>query len=102
MFYFIDNLPCYSCEWLCRYGPQYTALHRAYNAAKRTLPLITCCWMSFEAVLGNKGFEFVVSEVTLTVLTRSSTSGGHGVLVLVTATGSDSLEAQTVSLVLIT
>ena len=102
MFYFIDHLPCYFCEWLCRYGPQYTALHRAYNAAKRTLPLITCCWMSFEAVLGNKGFEFVVSEVTLTVLKRSSTSGGHGVLVLVTGTGSDSLEAQTVSLVLIT
>jgi hypothetical protein len=38
--------------------------------------------MSFEAVLGNKEFEFVVSEVTLTVVTRSSTSGGHGVSVL--------------------
>jgi hypothetical protein len=33
--------------------------------------------MSFEAVLGNKEFEFVVSEVTLTVVTRRSTSGGH-------------------------
>jgi hypothetical protein len=28
--------------------------------------------MSFEAVLGNKEFEFVVSEVTLTVVTRHS------------------------------
>ena len=88
MFYFIDHLPCYSCEWLCRYGPQCTALHRAYNAVKTVLPLITlftCCWMSFEAVLGNKEFEFVVSE-------RHSTSGGHGVSV--TGSGSDSLEAQ--------
>jgi hypothetical protein len=38
--------------------------------------------MSFETVLGNKEFEFVVSEETLTVVTRSSTSGGHGVSVL--------------------
>jgi hypothetical protein len=28
--------------------------------------------MSFEAVLGNKEFEFVISEVTLTVVTRRS------------------------------
>jgi hypothetical protein len=45
--------------------------------------------MSFEAVLGNKEFEFVVSEVTLTVvtsLTRHSASG-HGVSVLVSVTG---------------
>ena len=41
MFYFINHLPCYSCEWLCRYGPQCTALHRAYNAVKTGLPLIT-------------------------------------------------------------
>jgi hypothetical protein len=39
--------------------------------------------MSFEAVLGNKEFEFVVSEMTLTVVTMRSTSGGHGVSVLV-------------------
>jgi hypothetical protein len=62
--------------------------------------------MSFEAVLGNKEFEFVVSEMTLTVVTRRSTSGGYGVSVLllvsVTSSGSDSLEAQTVSLILIT
>ena len=81
----------------------------AYNAVNMALPLIalfTCCWMSFEAVLGNKEFEYVVSEMTLTVVTRRSTSGGHGVSVLllvsVTGSGSDSLEAQTVSLVLIT
>jgi hypothetical protein len=41
--------------------------------------------MSFEAVLGNKEFE--VSEVTMTVVTRSSTSGGHGVSVLESVTG---------------
>jgi hypothetical protein len=35
------------------------------------------CWMSFEAVLGNKEFEFVVSEMTLTVVTMRSTSEGH-------------------------
>ena len=35
--------------------------------------------MLFETVLGNKEFEFVVSEVTLTVVTRHSTSGRHGV-----------------------
>ena len=54
--------------------------------------------------LGDKEFELVVSEVTLTVVTRRSTSGGHGVSVIVSVTGSgsDSLEAQTVSLVLIT
>jgi hypothetical protein len=35
------------------------------------LPLIalfTCCWMSFEAVLGNKKNEIDVSEITLTVV----------------------------------
>jgi uncharacterized membrane protein len=31
--------------------------------------------MSFEAVLGNKEYEFVVSEVTRSVVTRCSTSG---------------------------
>ena len=42
--------------------------------------------MSFEAVLGNKEFEFVVSEVTLTVVTRRSASRcGVSVLVSVTA-----------------
>ena len=43
--------------------------------------------MSLNAVLGNKEFEFVVSEVTLTVVTRRSTSGGHGVSVLESVTG---------------
>jgi hypothetical protein len=38
--------------------------------------------MAFEAVLGNTEFEFVVSEVTLTVVTRRSVSG-YGVSVLV-------------------
>ena len=92
--------------WL---GAQCTVFPGAYNAVKTALPLIalfTCCWMSFEAVLGNKEFEFVVSEMTLTVVTRRSTSGGHGVsvvlLVSVTGSGSNLLEAQTVSLVLIT
>jgi len=46
-------------------------------------------------VLGNKEFEFVVSEVTLIVVTRRSTSGGHSLSVLVsvmmTGSGSDSL-----------
>jgi hypothetical protein len=42
--------------------------------------------MSFETVLDNKEFEFVVSEVTLTVVTRRSASG-HGVSVLVSVTG---------------
>jgi hypothetical protein len=53
-----------------------------------TLPLFALftCWMSFEAVLGNKEFEFVVSEVTLTVVTRHSASR-HGVSVLVSVTG---------------
>jgi hypothetical protein len=36
-------------------------------------------------LLGNKEFE--VSEVTLTVVTRRSTSGGHGVSVLESVTG---------------
>jgi hypothetical protein len=35
--------------------------------------------MSFEAVLGIKEFEFVVTEMILTVVTRRSTSGEHGV-----------------------
>jgi hypothetical protein len=61
--------------------------------------------MSFEAVLGNKEFE--VSEVTMTVVTRSSTSGGHGVSVLesVTSTamvGRTLFKAKTVSLALLT
>jgi hypothetical protein len=43
--------------------------------------------MSFEAVLGNKEFEFVVSDVTLTVVTWRSTSGGHGVSVLESVSG---------------
>ena len=89
---------------MCSYGPQCTVLPWAYNAVKMALPLIalfTCCWVS-----GNKEFEFVVSEMTLTVVTRRSTSWGDGVSVLllvsVMGSGSDSLEAQTVSLVLIT
>jgi hypothetical protein len=49
-------------------------------SASPLFALFTCCWMSFEAVLGNKEFEFVVSEVTLTVVTRRSASG-HGVSV---------------------
>ena len=58
--------------------------------------------MSLEAVLGNEEFEFIVSEVTLTVVTRRLTSGGHGVQVVsVTGSGSDSLEVQTVSLALL-
>ena len=57
--------------------------------------------MSFEAVLGNKEFEFVVSEVTLT------TSGGHGVSVLESVTGTaivgqTHFKAITVSLALLT
>jgi len=51
-----------------------------------TSPLFARCWMSFETVLDNKEFEFVVSEVTLTVVTRRSASG-HGVSVLVSVTG---------------
>jgi len=43
--------------------------------------------MSFEDVLGNKEFEFVVSEVTLTVVIRRSASR-HGVsTVLVSVSG---------------
>ena len=59
-------------------GPSALFCLGAYNAAKTALPLnalFTCCWMSFEAVLGNNEFEFVVSEMTLTVVTRCSTSG---------------------------
>jgi hypothetical protein len=41
--------------------------------------------MSFKAVLGNKEFEFVVSEMTLTVVTRGSASG-YGISVLVSVT----------------
>ena len=43
--------------------------------------LFTCCWMSFEAVLGNEEFELVVFGVTFAVVTRRSASG-HGVSVL--------------------
>ena len=43
--------------------------------------LFTCCWMSFEAVFGNKEFELVVFGVTFAVVTRRSASG-HGVSVL--------------------
>ena len=58
--------------------------------------------MSFEAVLGNR-----VSEVTMTVVTRSSTSGGHGVSVLESVTGTAMVgqtlfKAKTVSLALLT
>ena len=63
--------------------------------------------MLFEAVLGNNKFEFVVSEVTLTVVTRRSTSGGHGVSVLesvndTAVVGRTHFTAQTVSLALST
>jgi len=49
------------------------------------LALFTCCWMSFEAVLGNKEFEFFVSEMTPTVVTRGSASE-YSVSVLVSVT----------------
>jgi hypothetical protein len=42
--------------------------------------------MSFEAVLGNKEFEFVVFGVTFAVVTRRSASG-HGVPVSVLSVG---------------
>ena len=59
--------------------------------------------MSFEAVLGNKEFEFVVSDVTLTVVAWRSTSGGHGVSVLesvndTAVVGRTHFKAKTVSL----
>jgi hypothetical protein len=38
------------------------------------LALFTCCWMSFEAVLGNTEFELVVFGVTFAVATRRSAS----------------------------
>jgi hypothetical protein len=59
------------------------------NKMSRCCIILNIFFFTSDDGLGNKGFEFVVSEVTLTVLKRSSTSGGHGVLVLVTATGSD-------------
>jgi len=37
MFNVIDNLNFYFCEWLCRYGPQCTALPGAYNADETAL-----------------------------------------------------------------
>jgi hypothetical protein len=43
--------------------------------------------MSFETVLGNTEFEFVVSNVTLTAATRHSTSEEHGVLLDSTSVG---------------
>jgi hypothetical protein len=45
------------------------------------ITIFTCCWMSFEAVLGNKEFELVVFGVTFAVVTRRLASG-HGVSVL--------------------
>jgi hypothetical protein len=59
--------------------------------------------MLFEAVLSNNKFEFVVSEVTLTVVTRRSTSGGHDVSVLesvndTAVVGRTHFKAKTVSL----
>ena len=51
-----------------------------------TIVLFTCCWMSFEAVLGNKEFELAVFGVTFAVVTRCSASG-YGVSVLVSVTG---------------
>ena len=62
--------------------------------------------MSFEAVIGNKEFEFVVSEVTLTVVTWRSTAGGHGVSVLESVSGTvvvsrTHFKAKTVSLALL-
>ena len=43
--------------------------------------LFACCWMSFEAVLGNKEFELVVFGVIFAVVKWRSASG-HGVSVL--------------------
>ena len=48
--------------------------------------LFTCCWMSFEAVLGNKEFELVVFGVTFAVVARRSASG-HDVPVSVLSVG---------------
>ena len=58
--------------------------------------LFTCCWMSFEAVLGNKEFEFVVSEVTLVVVTRHSVSR-HGVSVHLIPLSKNSLKKSKIS-----
>ena len=63
--------------------------------------------MSFEAVLDNKEFDFVVSEVTLTGVTRRSTSVRHDVSVLesVTSTavaGRTHFKTKNVSLALLT
>jgi hypothetical protein len=57
--------------------------------------MLSMYYFIYKYVEGNKEFEFAVSEVTLTVVTRHSTSGGHSVSVLVsvimTGSGSDSL-----------
>jgi hypothetical protein len=52
--------------------------------------------MSFEAVLGNKEFEFVVSEVTLVVVTRHSVSR-HGVSVHLIPLSKNSLKKSKIS-----
>jgi hypothetical protein len=57
---------------------KFIAIPKTDCESLSTSPLFACCWMSFEAVLSNKEFEFVVSEVTLTVITRCSTSGVLG------------------------
>jgi hypothetical protein len=58
-------IPVSGCLVMC---PSALFCPGPINAVKTPLPLIalfTCCWMLFEAVLGNKEFEFVVSEMTL-------------------------------------
>ena len=58
---------------------------RLWISTSPLFALFTCCWMSFEAMLGNKEFEFFVSEMTPTVVTRGSASE-YSVSVLVSVT----------------
>jgi hypothetical protein len=77
----------------------------SYSITLFALLIHVVVFMSLEAVLGNKEFEFVVSEVTLTVVTQVQLLGDLWCIstsAAVTSSGSDSLESQTVSLALLT
>ena len=58
----------YSHGYFCSFFIELNTLASGTMTSRAQLSesLFTCCWVSFEAVLGNKEFEFVVSEVTLT------------------------------------
>jgi hypothetical protein len=67
--FFLITRICYCWHYLWSTTVRIRVTVRLRLSTSPLFALFTCCWMSFEAVLGNKEFELVVFGVTFAVVT---------------------------------